>query len=142
MQLQICRNILGVPKKTSVLASLGELGRYPLMLSCCVQMVKYWHCIKTDTPVTSLINKILSYMEEKEDLGEHSWLSAVKILLYYCNMNDIWLNPTKVKNYTIASKCCNVLMSKYVGFWNKMLQNTDSNSLKKKKSNILMVTAN
>ena len=32
--------------------------------------------------------------------------------------------------------CCNVLMSKYVGFWNKMLQNTDSSSLKKKKSNI------
>ena len=42
----------------------------------------------------------------------------------------------KIKNYTIASKCCNVLMSKYVGFWNKMLQNTDSSSLKKKKSNI------
>ena len=63
-------------------------------------------------------------MEEKEDLGEHSWLSTVKFLLDCCNMNDIWLNPTKVKNDTIASKCCNVLMSKYVGFWNKMLQNT------------------
>ena len=74
MQLQICRNILGVSKKTSVLASLWELGRYPLMFSCCVQMVKYWHRIKTDTPDTSLINKILSYMEEKEDLGEHGYL--------------------------------------------------------------------
>ena len=50
IQLQICRNILGVSKKTSVLASLGKLGRYPLMLSCCVQMVKYWQRIKTDTP--------------------------------------------------------------------------------------------
>ena len=102
------------------------------MLSCCVQMVKHRHRIKTDTPDTSLINIILSYMEEKEDLGEHSWLSTVKFLLDYCNMNDIWLNLTKVKNDTIASKCCNVLMSKYVGFWNKMLQNTDSSSLKKK----------
>ena len=138
MQLQICRNILGVSKKTSVLASLGELGRYPLMLSCCVQMVKYWHRIKTDTPDTSLINKILSYMEEKEDLGEHSWISTVKFLLDYCNMNDIWLNPTEIKNDTIASKCCNILMSKYVDFWNKMLQNTDSSSLKKKKSNVYM----
>ena len=41
LQLQICRNILGVSKKTSVLASLGELGRYSLLLSCCVHMVKY-----------------------------------------------------------------------------------------------------
>ena len=44
----------------------------------------------------------------------------------------------KIKNDAIASKCCNVLMSTYVGFWNKMLQNTDSSSLKKKKSNIYM----
>ena len=69
MKLQICRNILGVSKKTSVLVSLGELGRCPLMLSCCAQTVRYWHRIKTDTPDTSLINKILFYMEEKEDLG-------------------------------------------------------------------------
>ena len=138
MQFQICRNILGVSKKTSALASLGELGRYPLMLSCCIQMVKYWHRIKTDTPDTSLINKILSYMEEKEDLGEHSWISTVKFLLDYCNMNDIWLNPTEIKNDTIASKCFNILMSKYADFWNKMLQNTDSSSLKKKKSNVYM----
>ena len=30
--------------------------------------------IKTDTPDTSLISKILSYMEEKEDLGEVGYL--------------------------------------------------------------------
>ena len=30
-------------------------------------------------------------MEEKEDPGKHSWLSTVKFLLDYCNMNDIWL---------------------------------------------------
>ena len=55
MQLQICRNILGVSKKISVLSSLGELGSYPLMLSCCVQMIKYWHRIKTDTPDTPIL---------------------------------------------------------------------------------------
>ena len=26
-------------------------------------------------------------MEEKEDPGKHSWLSTVKFLLDYCNMN-------------------------------------------------------
>ena len=44
MQLQICRNILCVSKKTSVLASLGELGRYPLMLSCYI-LLKLIHLI-------------------------------------------------------------------------------------------------
>ena len=75
MQLQICGNILGVSEKTSVFASLGELRHYPLMLSCCVQMIKYWHRFKTDTPDTSLIFNypILSYMEEKGSLGEHNW---------------------------------------------------------------------
>ena len=130
MTLQICRNILGVSKKTSVFVSFGELGRYPLMLSCCVQMMKYWHRIKIDT---SLINKILSYIEEKENEGERNWLSTLKFLLDYCDMNDLWMNPTKIKNDTIASKCCNILMSKYVSFWNKILQHADSSSLKKKR---------
>ena len=43
-------------------------------------------------------------MEEKEDLGKHNWLSTVKFLLDYCNMNGRWLNPTDFKNDTIASK--------------------------------------
>ena len=43
-------------------------------------------------------------MEEKEYLGEHSWLSAVKFLLDYFNMNDRWLNPKEIKNDTISSK--------------------------------------
>ena len=133
MQLQICRNILGVFKKTSVLASLGKLGRYPLLLSCCIHMVKYWYCIKTDTPDTSFIDKILSHMEEKEYLGEHSWLSAVKFLFDYFNMNDRWLNPKEIKNDTISSKFWNILMSKYVDFWNKTLTPAH---LRRKKSNI------
>ena len=29
--------------------------------------------MKTDTPDASFIYKILSYMEEKENLGEHNW---------------------------------------------------------------------
>ena len=43
-------------------------------------------------------------MEEKKDLGEQSGLSTVKFLLDYCNMNDRWLNPTEIKNDTIATK--------------------------------------
>ena len=72
-------------------------------------------------------------MEEKENLGEHNWLSAVKFLLDHCNMNDIWLNPTEIKNDTIAPKCGDTSMSKHVGYWNKMLQNTDSSSLRRKR---------
>ena len=41
LHLLFCRNVLGVSNKTSSLATLGELGRYPVMLSCYVQMIKY-----------------------------------------------------------------------------------------------------
>ena len=50
LHLQFCRTVLGVSNKTSNLATLGELGRYPVMLHCYVQMIKYWHHIKTTTP--------------------------------------------------------------------------------------------
>ena len=47
LHLLFYRNTLGVPNKTSSLATLGELGRYPVILNCYVQMIKYWHHIKT-----------------------------------------------------------------------------------------------
>ena len=48
LHLLFCRSVLGVSNKTSSLATLGELGRYPVMLNCYIQMIKYWHHIKTD----------------------------------------------------------------------------------------------
>ena len=59
VHLQLCRNIIGVSNKTSVVATVGELGCYPLMIGSFSQIIKYWHHIKTEVDNSSLIYKVV-----------------------------------------------------------------------------------
>ena len=52
LHLQFCRNILDVANKTSIAATLGELGCYPLMIKC---LIKYWHHIRIEVDHDTLI---------------------------------------------------------------------------------------
>ena len=79
VHLQLCRNILGVSNKTSVVATFGELGCYALMIGSFSQMIKYWHHIKTEVDNSSLIYKVVSFMENRESLGQHNWLRGTPL---------------------------------------------------------------
>ena len=93
LHLQFCRNILGVSNKTSVVATLGELGSYPLMIKSFSQMITYWHHIKTEVDSNSLVYKILSFMENKERLSPYNWMSTIKFILCYCGMDVCMVEP-------------------------------------------------
>ena len=90
LHLQFCRNIPGVSNKTSVVATLGELRWYPLMIKSFSQIIKYCHHIKTQVDSGTLIHKAVSFMESRENLGQYTWLSAVKFILFYCGMQEVW----------------------------------------------------
>ena len=109
---QFCRNILGVSNKASVVATLGELGGYPLMIKSFSQMIGYWHHIKTEVDSNFLVYKMLSFTENKERLGQRNWLSTVQFILCYCGMEDVWLNPNNIKNGPLATKCKIILRKK------------------------------
>ena len=58
---RLCRMILSVHKKTSRLAVLGELGRFPLLLNAIIHTIKYeWH-LKHEIDSSSIIG--LAYSE-------------------------------------------------------------------------------
>ena len=80
---QFCRTVLCVSNETSNLTTLGELGRYPLMLHCYVQMIKYWHHIKATTPKDSLVYKFINYTKQSETQEHCRWLSTVKFNLKF-----------------------------------------------------------
>ena len=80
--LLFCRNVLGVSNKTSSLATLGELGRYPVMLNCYVQMIKYWHHIKTAYSKDSLVYKMINYMENNDKQEQYKFIQELCDLDY------------------------------------------------------------
>ena len=134
LHLHFCRNILGVSNKISVVATLGELGSYPLMIKSFSQMVKYWHHIKTEVDSNSLVYKILSFMVNKERLGQHNWMSTIKFMLCYCGMEDVWLNPNIIKNESLATKCNIILRDKFVEYWSSLLRSQQSSMLNDNKN--------
>ena len=81
-----------------------KLGCYPLMIKSFSQMIKYWHYIKTQVDSSTLIYKAVSFMESRESLGQYTWLSSIKFILFYCGMEEVWFNPQTIKNGSIASK--------------------------------------
>ena len=103
LHLQCCRNILGVSNKTSVVATLGELGCYPLMIKSFSQMIKYWHHIKTQVDSGTLIYKAVSFMESRENQGQYTWLSTVKFILFYCGMQEVWFGPQTINQKWLHS---------------------------------------
>ena len=140
VHLQLCRNILGVSNKTSVVATFGELGCYPLMIGSFSQIIKYWHRIKTEVDNSFLIYKVVSFMENRESLGQHNWLSTIKFILHYCGMDDVWFNPHTINNGSIAPKCSVILRNKFVDYWSSLLHDQHSSAYNGKKTRIRSVT--
>ena len=105
-----------------------RLGCYRLMIGSFTQMIKYWHYIKTEVDNSSLIYKVVSFMENRESLGQHNWLSTIKFILHYCGMDDTWLNPHTINNGSIAPKCSVILRNKFVDYWSSLLHDQHSSA--------------
>jgi hypothetical protein len=72
---RVCRLVLSVQKKTSRLAVLGELGRYPMLIKSLVQSILYERSIFKYQPET-LVGRAVAEMSSAGD--EASWLSRVR----------------------------------------------------------------
>ena len=120
------RNVLGVSNKTNSPATLGELDRYPVMLNCYVQMIKYWHHIKTAYLKDSLVYKVINYMENNDKQEQYKWLSTVKFILELCELDYVWKDPDKIVNSNLITKCFNSLVERYINFWQDRNSNDES----------------
>ena len=61
IQLQFCKDILGVRSQTQNNFIYGELGRYPLKIICLVNVIRYWLKI-VESPETKYIKATYNMM--------------------------------------------------------------------------------
>ena len=77
--LRVCKNILGVHKKTTNIAVLSEMGRYPLSYDIHKQMIKYLLRLE-DMAETRLAKK--SFEEQKSNsTNNENWVATTKSFL-------------------------------------------------------------
>ena len=99
---------------------------YPVMLNCYVQMTKYWHDIKTAYSKDSLVYKVINYTESNDNQEQYKWLSTVKFIPELCYLEYVWKDPDKIENSILITKCFNLLIGRYINFWQDCIKNYES----------------
>ena len=88
-QTRCCKHILGASKKTTNMATLAELGRYPLYIDIHKKMVKYF--LRLNTLNTDRI-LYLAYLEQKNELIKNgaTWLTKIKDILDHTGFSFVY----------------------------------------------------
>ena len=89
IQMRVYKSILGLNKNTSNISVLGELGKFPLNITCKERLIKF--CLKTVTNINCM--KFDIYLYQKHETVNRScknWASNVKNLLYSLGLQYYW----------------------------------------------------
>ena len=85
--------------------------------------------MKTKLGNKSLIHSFLRLIETDEQKGYINWLSTVKFILKYCNLERVWLNPNAIFTGKLARQCKKVLQDKFIKFFKEKLSNPISSNV-------------
>jgi len=97
--LNFCRYILGVNNKSSKIATLGELGKYPLLTDIWISCFKYLEHVKYDLCSSSLAYKAL--LAQQQLKYQNSWWNSVKRI-----SNSIKIDVENLPNSNLIKKMC------------------------------------
>ena len=90
IQLQLCKWLLGVSRRCSNLGTLAEIGRFPLVLSFQINLLKYWLHV-TSKPKDSLLYQVFLFSKKKKTRWYkyiEKLLSDLKIDINNINLDD------------------------------------------------------
>ena len=108
-----CRTILSVHNKSSRLAVLGELARYPLFIKSMSQCLNYK--VALSSPIAksgNLLQNVMFEMRAMSERGDDCWLTRV-------NKMESLLKITKPRTYnkTSGKVITSALQSKFARYW-------------------------
>ena len=99
------RMLLSVHRKTSRLAVMGELGRYPLSVKAMSQCINYKACLASK-PADSLVGLAMAEMRSLAGQGKDCWLARVDKMERLLNLPVTRFSKTSGKKVTSFVKSC------------------------------------
>ena len=113
---KMCRLMLSVHKRSSRLAVLGELGRYPMLIASLKHCLKYeWHLSQCDSK--SVVSMVVREMRSKPELD--TWYSRVQVIKGLLNTDNI-----HGKKETVSKFLDKKLKSCFDRFWIDQINQT------------------
>ena len=103
---------LSVHKKTTRLAVLGELGRYPIFINSLAQCLNYKLSMQSRRSTVSMMDHVMTEMEDMAMTGQDCWLTRVRQFEGLLNIpRHLKFNKTSGKHLT------SILKSKFDRHW-------------------------
>lgn len=106
---KLCRLLLSVHKKTSRLCVLGELGKYPLLITGLSSTLKYAWSIQNSVS-DSLLSDTITEMRSFSDQGDDCWLKRVDSLHKLLNIPKL---PSYYKESSVGKIITKKLSAKF-----------------------------
>jgi hypothetical protein len=82
LNTKFCKYILGVNRRSTNIAILSELGKYPLHISLLVSIFSFWHRFQNKEDNSRLSNALKESIYLNNS-GVNSWFSSITFLLIY-----------------------------------------------------------
>ena len=122
---QKCSRIsLSVNRKTSRLAVLGELGRYPLFIKALSHCINYKLSLFGPTKQSSLVSDAIQEMREMSSSGVDCWLTRVKKIQTLLNIPD---RPLFKRGQGKKTTC--LVRGKFDRFWLDCINSKNNSDL-------------
>ena len=130
---KILKFILGVKRNCGNMATLGELGEFPLHIYGLISLLSYWHrtaMMQEDTFAKQALNFVTNDGPNVSD-----WFATVKFLLKMINMEEYILNPESITTKNFTDNCSKKLKDILTEQWRTAIsrnqsKNGQSNKLK------------
>ena len=89
MHVKWCKYVLGVHSKSTDIAVLAELGRYPLILEILLNQIKF-RIRMTDCNSNSLLYDCYNTDDTMMQEGKSCWLKNIETILEKIGMNELF----------------------------------------------------
>ena len=124
VQQKFLKYILGVNRSCSNLATLGELGEFPICLRAFISILSFWHRSATQMQENTLVHQALHYVSNNES-SQSVWFATVKCLLNELGLQNYLLNPSLLTTAAFKEQCKTKIIDLFTQYWSSTIQNQD-----------------
>ena len=115
--------ILGVNRSCTNMATLGELGFFPLQMHGIVALLSFWHRI-SQMPEETLVKQAYNISLNSES---SEWVATVKFLTQYLDLEKYFQNPSEVHPNQFVTVCKTKLKAKIIEQWGTYVSKVGTN---------------
>ena len=91
IQVQCCKEFLGLNQSVNDCMALGQCGRLPLCIDYHTKCIKYW-CKLLQMANHRYPRNCYVMLKQQDELGRSNWVSSVKHLLFRYGFGYVWIS--------------------------------------------------